>query len=102
MSALRPPSSILRPPSSVLSPPLPGDLVYPLAMIFPRTIVLAILMAAFLPQQPPAPPAQPAQTPQAPATPQEPVRVPLEIFKVPDGFEITLWAATPMVYNPTN
>jgi putative membrane-bound dehydrogenase-like protein len=71
-------------------------------MIFPRTIVFAILMAAFLPQQPPVPPSQPAQTPPAPATPQEPVRVPLDLFKVPDGFEITVWAATPMLYNPTN
>src|SRR5687768_6947569 len=71
-------------------------------MIFPRTIVFAILMAAFLPQQPPVAPSQPAQTPQAPATSQEPVRVPLDLFKVPDGFEITVWAATPMLNNPTN
>jgi len=33
---------------------------------------------------------------------QEPVRVPLDIFHVPEGLEITLWASTPMLHNPTN
>ena len=32
----------------------------------------------------------------------EPVRLPLELFHLPDGFEITLWASTPMLHNPTN
>jgi putative membrane-bound dehydrogenase-like protein len=31
-----------------------------------------------------------------------PVRIPLDLFQVPDGFEITLWASTPMLHNPTN
>jgi putative membrane-bound dehydrogenase-like protein len=34
--------------------------------------------------------------------PPPPVRVPLELFHVPDGFEVTLWASTPMLHNPTN
>src|SRR5690349_3934805 len=34
--------------------------------------------------------------------PAPPLRVPLELFRVPDGFEVTLWAATPMLHNPTN
>ena len=33
---------------------------------------------------------------------QEPVRIPLDLFQVPEGLEITLWASTPMLYNPTN
>jgi len=45
-----------------------------------------------------APAAQPAQ----PTVPSAPVQVPLELFKVPDGFEVTLWATTPMLRNPTN
>jgi putative membrane-bound dehydrogenase-like protein len=32
----------------------------------------------------------------------EPTRVPLELFQVPDGFEVTLWAETPLLRNPTN
>jgi putative membrane-bound dehydrogenase-like protein len=32
----------------------------------------------------------------------EPVRLPLEMFRLPDGLEITLWASTPMLHNPTN
>ncbi|HEY8549097.1 MAG TPA: PVC-type heme-binding CxxCH protein [Vicinamibacterales bacterium] len=38
------------------------------------------------------------QEPQAAST----VRIPLELFRVPDGFEVTLWAASPMLHNPTN
>jgi putative membrane-bound dehydrogenase-like protein len=63
----------------------------------PRTVVLAVLLAAFLPHQPAASRSQSAQTPA-----QEPVRIPLNLFQLPDGFEITLWASTPMLYNPTN
>lgn len=33
---------------------------------------------------------------------QEPLRFPLELFHLPDGFEVTLWASTPMLHNPTN
>jgi putative membrane-bound dehydrogenase-like protein len=33
---------------------------------------------------------------------QEPVRVPLDLFRVPEGLEITVWASTPMLHNPTN
>jgi putative membrane-bound dehydrogenase-like protein len=37
---------------------------------------------------------------QAPAL--QPVRIPLELFQVPDGFEVTSWAASPLLHNPTN
>lgn len=36
-----------------------------------------------------------------PAAPMPEV-VPLNFFKVPEGFEVTLWAQTPLVRNPTN
>jgi len=72
--------------------------------LVPRTVALALLLAVF-PQQAAVSTSQSAPTPQTPpavATPQEPVRIPLDLFKVQDGFEITVWAATPMLYNPTN
>lgn len=31
-----------------------------------------------------------------------PTQVPLELFKLPDGLEITLWASSPLFHNPTN
>jgi putative membrane-bound dehydrogenase-like protein len=32
----------------------------------------------------------------------EPTKVPLELFKLPEGLEITLWASSPLFHNPTN
>lgn len=75
--------------------------------LVPRAFVLALLLAA-VPQQAAvsrsqsAQSAQPPQTPQTPAAAQEPVRIPLNLFQMPEGLEITLWASTPMLYNPTN
>lgn len=48
-------------------------------------------------QAPSAPPAQPAQT-----SPAQPVRIPVDLFQVPEGFEVTVWAASPLLHNPTN
>src|SRR5262245_52699656 len=48
-------------------------------------------------QQAPAPPAQ-----AAPAQPAQPFQIPLDLVKVPRGFEVTHWAATPLLHNPTN
>lgn len=31
-----------------------------------------------------------------------PPQVPVELFTVPEGLEVTLWATSPMLYNPTN
>jgi putative membrane-bound dehydrogenase-like protein len=44
---------------------------------------------------------QPAATSAAP-TPAPPTLVPLDIFTVPAGLEVTLWAQSPDVRNPTN
>jgi len=41
-----------------------------------------------------------AQSSQPAAT--EPLRVPVDLFQVPEGFEVTVWAATPLLRNPTN
>jgi putative membrane-bound dehydrogenase-like protein len=68
--------------------------------LWPRTF-LAVVIAVLLPQT--AALTRQQSTPaQAPASPPPPVRVPLELFQAPEGMEITLWAATPMLYNPTN
>jgi putative membrane-bound dehydrogenase-like protein len=54
-------------------------------------------------QAPAAAPAQTAQPrPAGQASPSDPIRIPLDIFKVPDGLEVTLWATTPLLHNPTN
>ena len=43
-------------------------------------------------------------TPPAPPLPAQaaPTQIPLDLFQVPQGFEVTLWAATPLLRNPTN
>ncbi len=43
-----------------------------------------------------------AATPPAPPADSAPRIVPLEIFTVPDGLEVTVWAQSPMLKNPTN
>ena len=67
-------------------------------------LVTAILVAAAsthsLGDQTPAPAAAaPQPGPPRLATTTE---IPLALFKVPEGFEVTLWAGTDMVRNPTN
>ena len=49
---------------------------------------------------PPTRPGQASQTGQA--SPSDPIRIPLDIFNVPEGFEVTLWATSPLLHNPTN
>ena len=63
----------------------------------PLTVVLVLMLAA-VPQQAFGPAS--GQTGQG--GPGQPVQVPLELFKVPDGLEVTLWAASPLLHNPTN
>ena len=68
--------------------------------VFLAVIILSALPEAQTPTQPP---------PQVPAAPQPPPpafnippSIPLDLFRLPEGLEITLWAATPMLRNPTN
>jgi putative membrane-bound dehydrogenase-like protein len=70
-------------------------------------IVLVFVLAVVVPQRafgPASMQAGQAPTPGAPqaATPAQPVQIPLDLFKVPEGLEVTLWAATPLLHNPTN
>jgi putative membrane-bound dehydrogenase-like protein len=62
-------------------------------------LLLLVTLAAAAPPQASAP--QRGQQPAPPPIPKE-TQVPLDLFKVPDGFEVTVWAASPMLHNPTN
>jgi putative membrane-bound dehydrogenase-like protein len=62
------------------------------------TMMLVLMLAAVVPQHASGPPSM--QAGQASTSP--PVRIPLDLFQVPDGFEVTLWAASPLLHNPTN
>jgi putative membrane-bound dehydrogenase-like protein len=68
--------------------------------------VLLVMMLLAVPQQAFGPPSmQAAQAPAAQAAPApapQPTQVPLNLFQVPEGFEVTLWAASPLLHNPTN
>ena len=63
------------------------------------TAVLVLLMLGVTPQQAFGP--QQAGPP-AQVAPGEPVRLPSDLFRVPDGLEVTIWATSPMLFNPTN
>jgi putative membrane-bound dehydrogenase-like protein len=64
----------------------------------PVNVMLVLMLAATVPQQAFEPASM--QAGQAPAPP--PVRIPLDLFQLQEGFEITQWAASPMLHNPTN
>ena len=66
-------------------------------LLSPLNLMLVLMLAAAAPPQAVEQP--PAQTAQAPAAP---TRIPLDLFQVPDGLEVTLWAASPLLHNPTN
>jgi len=61
-------------------------------------VMLALMLAAVAPQQAFGPPSYQAPRPPIPKE----TRVPLDLFQVPAGFEITVWAASPLLHNPTN
>jgi len=62
------------------------------------SVMLVLILTVVVPQVAFEPPAM--QAGQAPAP--EPVRIPVDLFHVPEGFEVTVWAASPMLHNPTN
>ena len=62
------------------------------------TVLVVLLLAFVVPQQ--ASGLRPMQAGQASTL--QPVRIPLDLFQVADGLEITLWASTPLLHNPTN
>ncbi len=64
----------------------------------PLTVVLVVLPVAGVVQQafgPPSMQANPAPAPQS-------IQIPLGLFQLPEGLEVTLWAASPLLHNPTN
>lgn len=66
-------------------------------------VVLMFLLTAGVPQQAFQPSqAQPNAAAPARPAPAEPVQLPLDLFKVPEGLEVTVWAASPLLHNPTN
>jgi putative membrane-bound dehydrogenase-like protein len=70
-------------------------------LVLPLNVLLVLMLAPAVPQQAAAPPPeQTAQPAQAVARP--PVNIPLDIFQVPEGMEVTLWASSPLLHNPTN
>ena len=75
----------------------------------PLTVILALALVTTAPQQsaPVAAQATPTQQapipqPPPPAATADPVKIPLNLFKVPEGLEVTVWAETPLLRNPTN
>ena len=40
--------------------------------------------------------------PQNASSPADPVLVPTDLFSVPEGLEVTVWATSPSLFNPTN
>src|SRR4051812_21041234 len=73
----------------------------------PLTLVIVLMLVAGVPQAFGPPPTQSGQAPTpapaaAPRPAPEPIRIPLDLFHVPDGFEVTLWASSPLLHNPTN
>ena len=78
------------------------------SVLSPLTAVLVMMLVAVAPDQaygpqtPPAGQATPAPGAPGQAGPGEPIKLPVGLFKVPDGFEVTVWATSPMLFNPTN
>src|SRR5262245_30888041 len=66
----------------------------------PLKVMVLMVLTAVVPQQASAP--QPPSPQANQATTQEPVRIPLDLFQLPEGLEVTLWAASPLLQNPTN
>jgi putative membrane-bound dehydrogenase-like protein len=72
-------------------------------ILSPVKVMLALALAVVVPQQASGPKAMQAGQSQTPAAaPPQQVRIPLDLFQVPEGLEVTLWAASPMLRNPTN
>jgi len=71
----------------------------------PLNVLLVLMLVAVAPQQAFEPLSQQVvqqPAPPQPAAPPQPVQLPLDLFKVPDGLEVTLWATSPLLRNPTN
>lgn len=77
----------------------------PHSILRPLAICTGLISASLLQAQDPAPaaPPAPAAAPQVEAPKPEPPKiVPADLFHVPDGLEVTVWATSPLLRNPTN
>jgi putative membrane-bound dehydrogenase-like protein len=61
-------------------------------------VMLALILTAVVPQQV----FVQSQSQSAAAPVPQPTQIPINLFQVPEGFEVTLWAASPLLHNPTN
>ena len=69
----------------------------------PLNVLLVLMLVAVAPPQAVGPLSMQQATPAPPQPPApQPTQVPLGLFQVPDGLEVTLWAASPLLRNPTN
>jgi putative membrane-bound dehydrogenase-like protein len=69
----------------------------------PLIVMVVMLMWATAPQRAQAPAAPAPQPPQGTRIPaSEQVRLPVDLFQVMGGLEVTVWATTPLLRNPTN
>src|SRR5262245_37518535 len=64
----------------------------------PLKVMLILVLTAVVPEH------AFDQAPQGgqPAPLNAPSWIPVELFQVPEGLEVTVWAASPMLHNPTN
>jgi putative membrane-bound dehydrogenase-like protein len=70
---------------------------------FILALVLPLATVVVARQQPPGGAPAAAPPPQTrPVVPPAPAHIPLELFDAPEGLEVTLWAETPLLRNPTN
>jgi putative membrane-bound dehydrogenase-like protein len=67
--------------------------------VSPPIVMLVLVLLAVAPQQAYDPSSGQVAQGQAPG---QPVKIPVDLFKVPDGLEVTVWATSPLLYNPTN
>ena len=71
--------------------------------ILPVSLMVPMLLVATARQQAQAPAGQATPPPQGTRIPEsKPVQLPVDLFQLPEGLEVTVWATTPMVRNPTN
>ena len=70
----------------------------PRVRVSPLTFMLVLVLTAVVPPRA----NEPASTQAGQTSAAAPTQIPLDLFQVPDGFEVTLWASSPMLHNPTN
>ena len=67
----------------------------------PLTVLLVLILSA-VPQQAFGPSVMAKQAPASQSPAPQPTQIPLDLFRVPDGLEVTVWATSPLLHNPTN